>query len=261
MLTKLVQNDETIKALKEQCVDIYNFHREEYCIDVIANGDNLEYYYYPLNKCDDTTDAPEGFYLRKCGLISVYQTKYPDDIGINSESSFGKFDREGYFEGRRNTGYCNDWKDILDYYPEILISNRKFVVVLNEILHKQKYGFNIDDDFEGEFLPNGTKLGENQDYIIEYAIYEFVEPSIYEKFFDCNGNFNEDYEPFNDPNSEFHNAIFNTNGTLNIEAYEWLTNFVEDVGIEPMSDAVALLVLNKYSDKTDKNYDLTYYWR
>lgn len=259
MLIKLIQNDETIKALKEQCVDIYNFHKEKYCIDVIANGDNLEYYYYPLNKCDDTTDAPEGFYLAKCKLIEISQTKIPENHRISIES-FGKFDKEGYFEGRWNTGYCNKWEDIIDNYPELLESNRNFVVIFDDILHDKGNGFMIDDDFEGEYLPNGMELGNNQNYIIEYTIYEFVEIPPYEKFFTSEGYFKEEQDPYRNKDTEFYKTFFD-DGDLKFEAYLWLEEFIENPEIEAKSEAVALYVCRNFLGKLKGQYNETFYWR
>lgn len=170
VLVKLIPDPEKIRKKQFRARELSKFseHREDY-ENVYKNGDNLDFYFLPMNanQDDEFKDAPDGFYIERGHC-------YIDAVTSNANYRKIEYDMSFAFEGdedrRRlyNYGYCNNWKDVVDFYPELNCPDREFCVLFTPI---------FKEDGEFRIRESGDRIVEldlDGDSLWEYHICEFV---------------------------------------------------------------------------------------
>lgn len=79
-------------------------------------------------------------------------------------------------------------------------------------------------------------------------------------FFKDNGNFKIGQDPYRNQNNEFYHTFFEDD-YLSVAAITFLEKFIHQKGIEPMCDAVKMLVADRFANNTKGNYSTIYLWR
>jgi hypothetical protein len=150
-----------------------------------------EFENFPYKKLGDSfTRVRQGIYYSNSGgnfhidiqvfSNDVIKKRYDSFSGFKLDEKTGGWDMEyynNYIESgnnpRNNYGICDNYEQILKYYPELLEdNNRKFVVALCLMLDKGEK-CNYDDGWvckNGEYIGVTKELGEEDVYL--YHIYE-----------------------------------------------------------------------------------------
>lgn len=86
-----------------------------------------------------------------------------------------------------------------------------------------------------------------------------------ESFFDENGNWLEEHNPWRDRDTPFMKAFFEVDDsdyvTISDEVQGFLYGLIERPKTKPMCDAVEMLCALNFSGNTKGNYDVSCYWR
>ena len=94
--------------------------------------------FFPLNMDEEFPDAPKGFVI--AGLNFTFQIKAISNVKIINEFNDFMPDKsdkvQDWSNTRANYGVCDDEQQILKRYPELITSDKKFVVIITPI-HKE----------------------------------------------------------------------------------------------------------------------------